>query len=390
MANAETERDSATHASVSQDSGTQESFVSLAATEELELPESLLSQISEIPWSASHDGNLLWIHPAAKNLFGYSASELRQNPPLRWELIHVDDRQRVMEQWKSLPQQRELQYEYRVVDRNKNLHRVHEIVQYQSPDGSAANVHGLTRIITDRRNLEAALRDAEAVYRSLVESLPMCVLRKDARGRIQYANTRACEQIGKPVDELIGKTDFDLYPADLARKYMKDDRDVMQSGKLHHDVERHQAASGQQSHVEVWKSPVHSSRGDVVGIQVMFWDVTDQKDTEHQVEFENFLLSTLLDTVPDSVYFKDTESRFIRLSHSCARKFGLDDPRLAMGKSDADFFSKDHARKALADERRIMETGEPVLAEIEHETYDSAKDRPRETWCSTTKVPLKD
>ncbi len=84
----------------------------------------------------------------------------------------------------------------------------------------------------------------------------------------------------------------------------------------------------------------------------MFWDVTDQKDAEHQVEFEKFLLATLLDTVPDSVYFKDADSRFIRLSRSCARKFGLDDPRLALGKSDADFFSKEHARKALADERQ--------------------------------------
>ncbi|MEM1068677.1 MAG: response regulator, partial [Planctomycetota bacterium] len=79
-------------------------------------------------------------------------------------------------------------------------------------------------------------------------------------------------------------------------------------------------------------------------------------------------------------------SRFIRLSQSCAEKFGCSDPREALGKSDADFFTKDHARKALDDERRIMETGEPILAEIEYETYEGG----RETWCSTTKVPLKD
>ena len=196
------------------------------------------------------------------------------------------------------------------------------------------------------------------------------MLRKDTRSRIQYANAQACEQIGKPIEELVGKTDFDLFPADLAKKYMSDDRDVMQSGKLRHDVERHQAPGGKQIHVEVWKAPVHGARGEVVGIQVMFWDVSDQRNAEHQIEFEKFLLATLLDTVPDSVYFKDADSRFIRLSRSCARKFGLDDPRDAIGKSDADFFAIEHARKALADERQIMETGEPILAQIEHETYE--------------------
>ena len=366
MASAETDRDS--------------------GTVDPHLPESLLAMISEIPWSASLNGSLSWIHAAAKNLYGYSAAELVANPQLRWDAIHADDRQRVMEQWEELPDKRVLEYECRITDRSNTIHRVHELVQFDSSDSDQPAIHGLTRIITDRRHLETALRDAEAVYLSLVESLPLSVLRKDARGRIQYANAQACEQIGKSVEELIGKSDFDLYPADLAKKYMKDDRDVMLSGKLHHDVERHQGAGGKQSHVEVWKAPVHSSRGEVVGIQAMFWDITDQKDAEHQIEFEKFLLATLLDTVPDSVYFKDADSRFLRLSRSCARKFGLDDPRLALGKSDADFFSKEHARKALADERRIMESGEPILAEIEHETYEGG----RETWCSTTKVPLKD
>ena len=65
---------------------------------------------------------------------------------------------------------------------------------------------------------------------------------------------------------------------------------------------------------------------------------------------------------------------------------GLRDPRDAIGKSDADFFGAEHAKAALADERRIMETGETILAKIEHETYADRDD----TWCSTTKLPLKD
>ncbi len=350
------------------------------------LPDPLLDLISEIPWCGNADGELTWIHPAAKNLYGYSAEQLIAHPTLRIELIHPGDRQRVVDLISQLPTTRCQSYDYRVVDAEKRDHRVHETVYYRTHESQPPSVCGLTRIITDRRNLENALRESEAAYHSLVESLPLSVLRKDARGRIQYANARACEQIGVSVDDLIGKTDFDLFPADLAKKYLADDREVMQSARLHHDVERHQGAGGKQIHVEVWKSPVHNSRGEVVGIQAMFWDVSDQKDAEHQIEFEKFLLATLLETVPDSVYFKDAESRFIRMSRSCAEKFGLSDPRQGLGKSDADFFCMDHARKTLEDERRIMETGEPILAEIERETYEDGK----ETWCSTTKVPLRD
>ncbi len=356
--------------------------------------------VTEFRWISEVDGGLLWIDPAADYLYGCGVDELLGDLDHRLAHIHEDDRYLVRGKFKHLANQLSLgnsrsndecfDYEYRIIGRDGSACWVHETViqaDVEDAEGNHSKVcHGLTRTIHDRRHLEVALKDSEAVYLSLVESLPLSVLRKDSRGRIQYANARACEQIGINVDGLIGKCDFDLFPADLARKYMADDREVMQSGKLHHDVERHQSSDGRQVHVEVWKAPVHSAHGEIVGIQVMFWDITNQKDAEHQIEFERFLLSTLLDTVPDSVYFKDADSRFLRLSRSCAAKFGLDDPRDAMGKSDADFFAREHSRKALADEKQIMQTGEPILAEIEYEVFSDGS----ESWCSTTKVPLKD
>ena len=356
------------------------------------LPDAILALVREISWTASTDGTLQWIHSAAKNLYGHSAEDLLASPELWADAIHPEDRAWVRQQFLDLVEagdasDREcLDREYRVVDAQQEIHLVREQVYCDRSKRDAVVVVGLTCMQENRGNFESALRDAEAVYHSLVESLPLSVLRKDARGRIQYANAQACEQIGVSISELIGKTDFDLFPADLAKKYMADDRRVIQSGQLHHNVERHQVGNGKTIHVEVWKAPVYSALGDVVGIQAMFWDVSDQKDAEHQIEFEKFLLATLLETVPDSVYFKDSDSRFIRLSNSCAAKFGLTDPRDALGKSDADFFSLEHSRKTLADERGIMTTNQAILADIEHETFGDGSEK----WCSTTKVPLKD
>ncbi|MEO1615229.1 MAG: PAS domain-containing protein [Planctomycetota bacterium] len=236
------------------------------------------------------------------------------------------------------------------------------------------------------KQLKRQLEESEAIYRSLVESLPLCVIRKDARGRFEFANELACQAMGVSAEEIVGQTDFDLFPADLAKKYLADDREVMSGGGLRHSVERHQSPSGTSKHVEVWKTPQLNAAGEAVGVQVLFWDITDQKDTEHQIEFERFLLSILLETVPDSVYFKDIDSRFIRLSRSCANKLGLADPREAIGKSDADFFQSTHAKASLADERSIIETGEMIQSKIERESYPDRED----TWCSTTKGPLRD
>ncbi len=350
-------------------------------------PESLLAVMTECGWTASVDGGRFhWVQPAAERIFRRPVAELISGLDARWDLVHEEDRAEVIAQWGQLQTAGKVEYDYRLAGASEPVAWIRETVVLDTSDPDQPRACGVSRDITDQRLLETAQQDAEAIYRSLVESMPLCVLRKDLRGRLQYANELACEQMGATALELIGKTDFDLFPSELAKKYMADDRQVIESGVLHHDVERHQTADGKLKHVEVWKAPVHGARGEVVGIQVMFWDVTDQKNTEHQVEFERFLLSILLDTVPDSVYFKDADSRFIRLSRSCARKMGLRDPRDAIGKSDADFFSAQHAKEARADERRIMETGETIQGKIEHETYAHRED----TWCSTTKVPLKD
>ncbi len=97
-------------------------------------------------------------------------------------------------------------------------------------------------------------------------------------------------------------------------------------------------------------------------------------------------LQALLEGTPHSVYFKDQASRFILVSRSLARLLGLAEPQQAFGKTDGDFFSAEHADQALADERRIMETGEPVVDLVEKETWPDG----RVTWASSTKLPLRD
>jgi two-component system sensor histidine kinase/response regulator len=104
------------------------------------------------------------------------------------------------------------------------------------------------------------------------------------------------------------------------------------------------------------------------------------------LETERRSLHAMMEHLPDHIYFKDKESRFIMLSHALARYFGLNDPSEAIGKTDHDFFNEKHASEALADEQELMRTGKPIIGKEEEEVWP---DRPT-TWVMTTKLPRYD
>lgn len=110
-----------------------------------------------------------------------------------------------------------------------------------------------------------------------------------------------------------------------------------------------------------------------------------RRAVERQSQINDELLDAFLDHVPDNVYFKDLNSRFVRVSSSMARHFGLKSAAQAVGKSDAEVFTAEHAEQALADEREVIRTGQPVAEKEEKETWPDG----RESWVLTTKLPLR-
>jgi len=104
------------------------------------------------------------------------------------------------------------------------------------------------------------------------------------------------------------------------------------------------------------------------------------------LERERYLLHSLMESLPDNVYFKDRNSQFVRISRAMANWFGLGSPQDAVGRSDDDFFTEEHARQARDAEKQLMESAEPVIGKEEKETWPDG----RTTWVSTSKMPLLD
>jgi len=111
----------------------------------------------------------------------------------------------------------------------------------------------------------------------------------------------------------------------------------------------------------------------------------DLRESEERLAQEHYLVNTLMQHIPDHIYFKDAESRFIRINSALVKYFGLSDAAQAVGKTDFDFFGPEHARQAYADEQEVMRSGQPLTKE-EKEIWPDG----RETYVSTTKIPSYD
>jgi len=114
-------------------------------------------------------------------------------------------------------------------------------------------------------------------------------------------------------------------------------------------------------------------------------DISEYQNVMGKLNYEKYLMNTLINNIPVHIYIKDCESRFIMVDKGSAQSFGLNDPEQVVGKTDFDFFSHEHAQQAYEDEQLIIRTGVPINKE-EKETWT---DRP-DTWVSTSKLPLYD
>ena len=235
-----------------------------------------------------------------------------------------------------------------------------------------------------KKNESTTEHDVEALYMSLVENLPVSVARKDLAGHITFANQAFCALLGLEYEELLGKTDFDLFPEELASKYRHDDKLVQTTGQTFSDIEQN-FSGGDTHYFEVRKTPIRDNDGNIQGTQVIFWDVSAHKRVEAELDQERQLLNALLANTPDNIYFKNREGEFIRISRAHAHRLGLNHPADAIGRTEEHFFGKGQSNRSRDEEERLMKTGRSLESVEEQIVWPDDTT----TWVSTTKAPLR-
>ena len=133
-------------------------------------------------------------------------------------------------------------------------------------------------------------------------------------------------------------------------------------------------------------SAVRNNRKKIQNYIISIIDISQRIEMQNLYEREQKLQQYFMDYVPDSIYFKDTESRFIKANKATLRKMGLSSIDDLIGKTDHHFFDNEHAEAAKKDEEDIIKNVKPILNKIEKETWSDGT----VTWASSTKIPLKD
>ena len=137
--------------------------------------------------------------------------------------------------------------------------------------------------ITARKQAEERLRESEAKYRTLLDNIPQRVLYKDQNSAYLAVNPAYARDCGVSPDEVVGKTDFDVFPPEIAEKYRADDRRIMDAG-VGEEYDEPYVTGGEALVVHTVKVPVRDGGGAVAGILALFWDVTERVRAEAERE----------------------------------------------------------------------------------------------------------
>jgi PAS domain S-box-containing protein len=256
---------------------------------------------------------------------------------------------------------------------------------FRDANGAIIGTFGVSRDITERKQAEKVLEERTAYLNTLIDISPVGIAVLDKEERIQMCNP-AFERLflfsrqemqGFNLDELIIPTELVSEAESLTRQTL--------GGASVRATSRRRRKDGTLVDVEIYAVPLVMD-DKPLGFLGLYQDVTERKQAEEALAQERDLLGTLMDNLPDTIYFKDRESRFTRINEAVARGFGLSDPGQAIGKTDFDFFTAEHAQQAYNDEQEVITTGKPMTAKEEKETWPDG----RVTWVSTTKMPFRD
>jgi phosphoserine phosphatase RsbU/P len=245
----------------------------------------IFEHIVEGIFQTTADGRYISANTALARIYGYDSPaelmagltdigrQLYVEPGRRDEFIRLMEQQDVVTDFASRVRRRDGS----VIWISENVRAVRDERQ------QLLYYEGTVEDITERKRAEEQMRDSEALYHSLVENLPQNIFRKDLNERFTFANQRFCQTLGKPLEEIVGKTDFDFFPPELAAKYQQDDRKILESGQPFETVEEHIPPSGEKLYVNVSKTPLRDSSGRIIGLQGIFWDITARRRAEERL-----------------------------------------------------------------------------------------------------------
>ncbi|OUL35812.1 hypothetical protein BV372_09475 [Nostoc sp. T09] len=271
---------------------------------------SLVTATSQVVWVVPSDGNVTDDNPSWRNFTGQTVEGFLG---LGWlDAIHPDDRLATGEAWETAIKTGsayEVEYRLRRCDGEYRHMQVRGIPLFE-PDGSVREWVGICNDIHDRKQAEVALRENNALLRSILESTPDFIVVKDCQGRHVALNSNLANFMGKPIEEIIGKDDTEILALDVAREIIAKDRQVLATGVT--QTYEEDVSNGEISGTFLTtKAPWQDVHGNILGVIATTRNISDRKETERALQQSEERFRSLIEATAQIIWHTTAEGKFV-------------------------------------------------------------------------------
>lgn len=262
------------------------------------------------------DGSFLYVSPSFERVTGYLPEELKNKPSLLFEtIVFPSDRDMVRKHLVGgLHSDEVLSFDFRIITKGGDVRWLGHVSQPVYDDkGDTLGRRASNRDITELKETVQTLRDKNQFINSMMDNSPATIFAKDVDGRYLFANPQFMEYTGKPVSEVLGKTDYGLFPNEAAEVLRRGDEEVLKSGEpLLEEFTLNMG--GRLVHWTTTKFPLLNADGNALGVCGMSLDVTAWREAEASLR----RMSRAIDQSPVSIAMTDTAGRIISVNpHFC-------------------------------------------------------------------------
>jgi len=332
-------------------------------------------------------GQVLNVNPFLLDLLGYSEEDLLGKK--LWEIGLLRDIMASQAAFLDLQHQGYTRYENLPLESRDGRAIKVEFVSNAYMVNDKQVIQCNIRDITERKRAEEALHQERDRAQRYLDVAGVIMLALDAHGTITLINQRGCQVLGYEEQELLGQNWFETYLPESVRETVVGVFEQLKAGesgpgKYHENPVL--TRTGEERLIAWYNTLLPDEAGRIVGTLSSGEDITERKRAEEALAGERNLLRTLIDNLPDLIYAKDTEGRFILANQATARRMGVAAPDELLGHTDLEYYPSEVAEQYRRDENSVIRSGEPIIDNEEPLVNLSTHTT---GWQLTSKIPLR-